>query len=349
MEEVFTPEQRQLLERATSELLAAQAATHQDQINTLRNEVQRLRTTGGAAHDGHGQPPPPPGLSGPRLVDTRLGRPATFRGEEAAWADWAFKFKAYVGACSAHTAQLLEEAELAAHAVEWTPLDPPTAQEDQLLRYLLVMLTESAALQLVRQHPGSGVEAFRALSRRYNPRSQARSLTMLTEILNFEFSLNGGLEEVQDRIVEWERRIAEYEGITEDRLSPAVRCAVLTARLPHEVKTHLLLTSGPRADYGRMKAAVESFVIAGRRWGSTAPSSSNPSAPMEVDAVFGKNGGGKGKGKNKGKDKNKGKGKHQEPRQSGGGNTPQRSNHSTHSSGKGSSSQGSSTQRFEGY
>ena len=94
---------------------------------------------------------------------------------------------------------------MAAHSVEWRPLEPPALAEDQQLRYFLVMMTQGAALQLVRQHTASGLEAFRALSRRYNPRSQARSLTMLTEILNFEFSLGGGLDEVQDRIVQWER------------------------------------------------------------------------------------------------------------------------------------------------
>ena len=54
-----------------------------------------------------------------------------------------------------------------------------------------------------------------------------------------------------------------------------------------------------------MKAAVESFIIADRRWNTSHASTANSPQPMDVDALFGQKGGGKGKSKNakgKGKD-----------------------------------------------
>ena len=69
---------------------------------------------------------------------------------------------------------MMEAAELA-DANTRIPSEPLTQDMDAQLRYLLVMLTSGPALQIIRQQP-SGVQAFRDLARRYNPRSQASSL-----------------------------------------------------------------------------------------------------------------------------------------------------------------------------
>ena len=47
------------------------------------------------------------------------------------------------------------------------------------------MLTSGSALQKIQQQR-SGVQAFRDLATRYNPRSQARSLAKLQEIMQFD-------------------------------------------------------------------------------------------------------------------------------------------------------------------
>ena len=72
---------------------------------------------------------------------------------------------------------------------------------DAQLRYLLVMLTSGPALQIIRQQP-SGVQAFRDLARRYNPRSQARSLAQLQEIMPY---FRQGPAGVADRTIVFKR------------------------------------------------------------------------------------------------------------------------------------------------
>ena len=72
----------------------------------------------------------------------------------------------------------MEAAGLAAHTSVWIPSEPLHQDMDAPLRYQLVMLTSGPALQIIRQQP-SGVQASRDLARRYNPRSQARSLAQL--------------------------------------------------------------------------------------------------------------------------------------------------------------------------
>ena len=78
----------------------------------------------------------------------------------------------------------MEAAELAAHANTWIPCELLKQDVDAQLRYLLVVLTSGPALQIIRQQP-SGVHSFRDLARRHNPRSQARSLARLQEIMLF--------------------------------------------------------------------------------------------------------------------------------------------------------------------
>ena len=73
---------------------------------------------------------------------------------------------------------------------------------DEQLRSLLVMLTSGPAPQIIRQQP-SGVQAFCDLARRYNPRSEARSLAQLQEIMHFDFGQEPA--GVTDRMIVFER------------------------------------------------------------------------------------------------------------------------------------------------
>ena len=181
--------------------------------------------------------------------------------------------------------RMMETAELAAHANTWTPTEPLSQDMDAQLRYLLVMLT-NGSLQIIRQQP-SGVQAFRDLARRYNPRSQARSLAQLQEVVQFDFGKDPS--GVTDRLVVFERLVGEYETSGGEALSVQVKCDVLLERVPQELPTHLLLTCGSRPDYAIMRQKVDSYSVARRSWQPSHPASMGE-APMEVDAVYGAKG-----------------------------------------------------------
>ena len=153
------------------------------------------------------------------------------------------------------------------------------------------MLTSGPALQIIRQQP-SGVQAFRDLARRYNPRSQARALAQLQEIMHFDFGQEPA--GVTDRMIVFERLVGEYETSSGEALGVQVKCAVLLERVPPVLGTHLLLTCGS---------------VARRSW-QPGHSTTMVEAPMEIDAVYGDKGK-KGKHAKGKKGKDKGKGKHQ--------------------------------------
>ena len=240
---------------------------------------------------------------------TRIGKPPVFSGEESTWGDWSFKLRSHVSVVDLQLGRMMEAAELTAHASNWIPSELLNQDMDAQLRYLLVMLTSGPALQIIRQQP-SGVRAIRDLVRRYNPRSQARSLAQLQEIMHFDF----GQEPVgvTDRMIAFERLVGEYETSSGSGcISQMRRC--FTERVPPELGTHLLLARGSRPDFAIMRQTVESYPVARRSW-QLGHSTTMGEAPMGVDAVYGDKGkkGKHAKGK-KGKDKGKGKhkGKHE--------------------------------------
>ena len=135
--------------------------------------------------------------------------------------------------------RMLEAAELAAHASASIPSERLNPRHGR--RYL----QPDHALQIIRQQP-SGVPAFRDLARRYNPRSQARSLAQLQEIMHFDFGQEPA--GVTDRMIVFERLVGEYETSSGEALGVQVKCAAgATEHVcgPHDF-THAALKNGPR-------------------------------------------------------------------------------------------------------
>ena len=152
--------------------------------------------------------------------------------------------RSYVSVVDLHLGRMMEAAELAAHASVRIPSEPLNQDMDAQLRYMLVMLTSGPALQIIRQQP-SGVQAFRDLARRYNPRSQALSLAQLQEIMHFDFGQEPA--SVTDRMIVFERLVGEYETSSGEALGGQFKCAVLlesSTRTQDTLVAHLWFTTG---------------------------------------------------------------------------------------------------------
>ena len=181
-----------------------------EQSNNLQ-EIQRLRAeqllTVPPVEPSEGvDTPPPANPAGRGIIDTRIGKPLVFSGDESTWGDWSFKLRSCVSVVDLQRGRMMEAAELAAPANTWIPSELLNQDMDAQLRYLLVMLTSGPALQIIR---------------RYNPCSQARSLTHLQEITHFDFG-----QEPSGMIV-FERLVGEYETSSGESLGVQVKCAVL--------------------------------------------------------------------------------------------------------------------------
>ena len=128
-----------------------------EQSNNLQ-EIQRLRAeqllTVPPVEPSEGVDVPPPTTpAGRGIIDTRIGKPPMFSGDESTWGDWSFKLRSYVSVVDLQLGRMMEAAELAAHVSVWITSEPSNQDVDAQLRYLLIMLTSGPALQNIRQQP----------------------------------------------------------------------------------------------------------------------------------------------------------------------------------------------------
>ena len=259
--------------------LATRIAELQRVVTAQQTEIQSLRQQ-------QERPGPSPGRGIPQQPDTRLGQPPVFVGDESAFDNWSFKLKAYIGNQSSATLDLMRNAESLQDPLDHHQYDADTAALSTSLYYKVSMLTDRAALAIVRQVTSNdGFEAYRRLVARYNPRTMGRGLSRLAHLLSFDF----GSDESQllDKILQWERLIDEYEHGGSDKVSDSTRCAVMQSRAPAAVRTHLLLNAPTTPDWPAMRRTIQNYVIA----------SSATAVPMEIGAVGKFSGKGKGKGK----------------------------------------------------
>ena len=156
----LTPEQQQWFQEQVASSVRQQTAAQSQQIARLTQELEQ-----------------PASARQKQLLEAKIPKPSTLQTEEQ-WPEWSFKTIALVAATDPQFAATMEEAEAQAHNESWAPTRAPGGERDAELRYLLVALTSGPALQIVRATSG-GLQAYRALARRFNPRTQARSLTML--------------------------------------------------------------------------------------------------------------------------------------------------------------------------
>lgn len=289
---VFTAEQIAKLEEGTRQLVDEMSQQYRAKIAELTEQVahmEKLRSY-------------PQGND--KMVDTRLGKPITFDGDELKWAEFSFKYRAYAANLKEDLGEALDKIEdNNLEEQDYDLMDDRMRENARQVYFSLTMLLSGTPLGIVKKTKRSnGLEAYRMLSKRYNPQSKGRNLARLWNILNAKFG--DKKHEFMDKLTSWEQEIEEYEAVTEDKISDAVRCAVVSERSPDEVSKHLLLNAATVTHYSQMRKIVEEYLLAGKKW-----TKAEDDNAMEVDHLYQKGRGGKKGTKGKKGKKGSGKGK----------------------------------------
>ena len=152
-------------------------------------------------------------------VDTRLlGKPRDFSGAHDACRDWNTVFKGYAGAAIPRLQKLMEAA-------------------STQLYWMMLMICKGAALNIVfLARDSEGLEAWRQLTEKYEPKMRTRFAGQLVSILSNSFQ-----GDTTERITAWEREIATYERDSGKILDDEIKVGAVLLRLPEsQLKTHLL-------------------------------------------------------------------------------------------------------------
>ena len=164
---------------------------------------------------------------------------------------------------------------------------------------------------MVREVPEqNGYEAYRCLVMRYGSRDAHGETTLLIKVMNFNF---GDIEAMESKFEEFNLLVKEHDDISGiDNIPDTIKRAILVARAPEPLRTHLQLNSQSYATFLDMRKAINQYLRARKGF----KLKEREDDPMEVDLVHKESSKDKGKGKSKGKgkpkSKGKGKGKHNE-------------------------------------
>ena len=254
-----------------------------------------------------GRPVAGPAAAPTALVDTRLvAKPTIFSGDAGSmpsWADWSFQIRAYVGAVNPRVLEIMRHAADSPIPVTGrlgTPADVPVSAQ---LYYILVMLVKGKALDILKGAPeGDGAEAWRLVTKEWEPRERTRFAAMLSSILRAQLP-----DPLSASMVVFERAVKQYQDQSGNLIDDEVLAATVLGGIQNaKVSEHMQLNASRMVDFEQIKKEIERISQAQKTWDESTTAQSASSNAMEVDAIW------KGKGKGKGgktKEGKSGKGK----------------------------------------
>ena len=144
--------------------------------------------------------------------------------------------------------------------IDATALAGIDKRNSESLYYLMCLTCKGAAQTVLRRTPpGNGPAAWRQLHIRCGQKDMMSSMSMLLQAL-LVFSFGSSVDQVPDRLVEFEALIMRYEAEPNvDPLSDAIKKAVLVRGCPEPLKTHLQMNLQTYVSYGSIRNAVQSY------------------------------------------------------------------------------------------
>ena len=184
---------------------------------------------------------------------------------------------------------------------EADPTDQVTDLEDKIHQVFAVLMqvTEGEANDIVCNSSGMGLEAWRKLTRRWNPLTGSRLRNLLRHVIS---PGRASLTELPGALERWEEQVSKYrnsknqQGQSRD-IPEDILMAALESLVPTDLEVHLQMNSSRFETYDAMRAEVLAFIESrtGSRMTETKVHKHDKirDDPMDLDSVV------KGKGKNK--------------------------------------------------
>jgi hypothetical protein len=156
------------------------------------------------------------------------------------------------------------------------------------LYFILIMLCSGSALSELRGvEDQNGLEGWRRLTARYEPKTRNRTLQLLDGCLSPDLSGDNAAT-VMDKLLAWELHVARYDAQAETKLADDIKIATLMKQLSEGLRyalLQLLGSSSATVSYSAIREYLVRFLSSARIWSS--------SDDMQIGALKGK-----GKGKN---------------------------------------------------
>ena len=190
--------------------------------------------------------------------------------------DWQRKVKNYLRCMNPLTVTLMTNAENQAEPIILADVEQSFGDEgvkmNAELGAFLEFHTEGPAAQTISTAQGSGVEAWRLLSRRYDPRTSESKRALMKRVVNVTPAKT--LSELERTLQKWEITVRRYEGATGTSLNDDIKVNCLIALCPPRLEDHLNLTIRDDEGYDTVRKEIVRQIEKGR--------DTNEPSPMDV-------------------------------------------------------------------
>lgn len=145
------------------------------------------------------------------LDERHFRRLQKFENIHESWKEWRTHFLTSLRESSPITAEVMERAEIndAAIVPEKVVMTNVAYQEALDMQHIaharLVSLTTGVSFLIVESSAGSGLDAWRLLSQKYNPRTHSQCVQLVNNIINYKIHR---VEDVLSSLVRWESLVA---------------------------------------------------------------------------------------------------------------------------------------------
>ena len=203
-------------------MIAQQSAQHQQSMMQMQTMITQVLST----MSGPGVQPDPastaqrPHLANAKLDERCFRRLDKFTNKREDWREWRMHFLTAVKECDTSFAESLKVYEKSETEIEEVSLNPTEQQLSAVLQARLISLTAKEAFSIVVASQGSGCEAWRQLSRRYDPQTDARFASLIINLVGYKI---GKSQCVQTALVQWEALLLSLEKDHAETISPKMR------------------------------------------------------------------------------------------------------------------------------
>ena len=202
------------------------------------------------------------------MTDTRgIGRPTSFRGDEAKYAEWKAKLMAYLRVAAPKSDEWTNWACSQTSPITEDDVDMTYTNDDDnrmvkewavKVYAILLSCTEDDAFRICHSvKDGNGLEAMRLLMKRFEPRTPGTKRALLKAVINNGSSKRP--DEIEKNLMHVEELMKRYEVLAGSELPEDLRVTVIIDLCTKDLKEHLELMTR-EMKYKEVRDEIMSYV-----------------------------------------------------------------------------------------
>ena len=204
-----------------------------------------------------------------------------FSGDQSQWEDWSFAFKRSVRSMSRSTYDSMITWEKSKDEVnEEAELSKELEQRSSELYDILCQFCTGEALLVVKSVDDmEGIKAWQRLFRKYNPRTMARGVRMLSDVIGPPKMKD--LSDFEVMVTKWEEQVKSLMAQFEEQLSEKMKIAIFTNMMPANLQDYIYVHTEKDCKYQDLREKV-GVLVSNKVAATTGP------VPMDIGDVGGR-------------------------------------------------------------